>query len=1054
MDTAIVEKSPFRPFSERCQAPDRRPWYVRRLASALDFRILGPFEVLDGERELRLGGIRQRSVLAILVLRAGETVSSDRLVDELWGDEPPADAQTALQQHVSRLRKQLEPHAVLLTRAPGYALDLEPGQIDLERFRALREQGREALREGRPDEAATILRSALALWRGPPLSDLANEPFVAAAARELEDEQLSVLESRIEADLACGRHAELVGELTALVRAHPLRERPTALLMIALYRSGRQADALEAYSDARQTLVAELGLEPGPELQALQQSILTHDESLRAPRSPATRRRRRWLALAATAVLSALVAAIVATAVLGSDEPAASVFTGGGGALLALDSASGSIERRLPAGRTPSAVAVGDGAVWMVDADARTLLRVVPSSRVVETLATGATPTDVAFGAGSVWVANGSPIPDAQFIGPVATAVARLDPSTRTERGSFRLRRAGKAVSNLVDGHVAVSSGAVWAVAPDFSVVRFDPVTRRVTATTRALPAAAVATGPAGVWVLGVDGSVARLDERSGRVVRRASVPSAYVGSIAVGDDSAWVTGTAEGKLWRIRAGRAESVGAIDLSPGVGDLAVADSGVWVANPIEGTLSQVNPDTGRVVRTIDLEGIPRSLAVDGETLWVAVSPDPVAEPNSQVSGVSTFPSSVCERVLAGADGAAEFVITADLPLQGGVRVSALQMNEAIAFVLREHGFRAGRYRLAYQLCDDSVARTGLYDEAKCASNARAYAENPDVIGVIGTLNSGCAVTGIPELNRAPNGPLAMVSPLNDFIGLTRSGPGVDPSLPAALYPTGVRNYLRVYPTGDLEGAALALFARDHRWRRVFVLDDHDPGYGVLSADALVTAAGRVGGLTVVGRASWDPRAEDYSALTRVVAESNPDVVYVGGLLDTNAGGVIRELRAALGHEVVLVGPSGLTGVPQLMKSSRGSALGMYLSFPGVLLESLSPAGSSWVERFRKSQGRAAIEPSAVYAAQATEVLLDAIARSDGTRASVVEELFATRIRNGLLGSFGFDQNGDISESPITIVRVQRGGRGNLVQSLDGAPVVEVERPSPELVAADE
>jgi branched-chain amino acid transport system substrate-binding protein len=234
----------------------------------------------------------------------------------------------------------------------------------------------------------------------------------------------------------------------------------------------------------------------------------------------------------------------------------------------------------------------------------------------------------------------------------------------------------------------------------------------------------------------------------------------------------------------------------------------------------------------------------------------------------------------------------------------------------------------------------------------------------------------------------------------------------------------------------------------------VLDDHDPGYGVLNAEAFLTAAGRVGGLSVVGRASWDPRAEDYAMLVRVVRASKPDVVYVGGLLDTNAGGVIRELRAALDRDVELVGPSGLTGVPQLMKSSRGSALGMYLSFPGVLLEALPPAGSSWVERFRKTQGRAPIEPSVVYAAQATEVLLDAIARSDGTRASVVEELFATRVADGLLGTFGFDENGDISESPITIVRVQRGGRGNLVQSLDGAPVVKVERPSPALVAVDE
>jgi len=1028
-------------------------WYGRFLASTLDFRVLGPLEVLEGERVLALGGTRQRSVLALLVLHRGQTLSSDRLIDELWGDRPPADAQTALHQHVSRLRKALEPHAVLVTRPPGYVLEVEPVQVDLERFRDLSERGRTELDAGDVDGAARTLLSALELWRGSALSDLANEQFAAAASRELEDERLSVLESRIEADLACGRHAELVGELTALVRAHPLRERPRALLMLALYRSGRQADALDVYADARQTLVAELGLEPGPELQELQQAILTHDESLRAPRPRATRRPRRWLALAATAAVSALLAAIVAAVALRGDEPAASAFTSGGGILVALDSESGSIDRRLPAGRTPSAVAVGDGAIWMVDADARTVLRVVPSSRVVETLATGATPTDVAYGAGSVWVANGRPIPEAQFIGPVATAVARLDPAARTERESFPLRRVGNAVSNLVDNHVAVSPGAVWAVAPDFSVIRWDTVAGRITATTRALPAAAVAAGPAGVWVLGVDGSVARLDHRSGRIVRRVSVPSGYVGSIAVGDDSAWVTATGEGKLWRIRAGRAESVGAIDLSPGVGDLVAAESGVWVANPIEGTVTQIDPESARVVRTVDLEGIPRSLAVDGKTLWVAVSPDPVAGPSAEVTGVSTFPASACERVLSGPDGAADLLVTADLPLQGGVRVSALQMSKAIAFVLREHGFRAGRYRLAFQVCDDSVARTGLYDEAKCASNARAYGENPDVIGVIGTLNSGCAVAAVPELNRASDGPLAMVSPLNDFIGLTRSGPGVDPSLPAALYPTGARNYLRVYPTGDLEGAALALFARDRGWTRVFVLDDGDPGFGVLNADAFETAARRLG-LTVVGRESWDPRATENTTLVRTVEASEPDVVYVGGLLDTNAGGVIGELRGVLGRDVDLVGPSGLTGVPQLMASSRGTALGMYLSFPGILLEGLPAEGASWVERFRKTQGKAEIEPSAVYAAQATEVLLDAIARSDGTRASVVKELFATRIRDGLLGTFGFDANGDISESPITIVRVQRGRRGNLVQSLDGAPVVKVERPSPRLVAPDE
>lgn len=987
----------------------------------------------------------------MLLLHARETVSSDRLIDELWGDRPPADAQTALQQHVSRLRRALEPHAVLVTRAPGYVLEIAPDQLDLERFRALVERGRGEL-ESAPDAAARTLRDALELWRGAPLADLESESFAVEAARALDEERVAALESRIDADLAAGRHAELVGEMTSLVRANPVRERLRGQLMLALYRSGRQSEALSAYADARQALVSELGLEPGPELQALQQGILTHAETLRAPQSPARRRRRRWIALVATATCSALLAAALAAFALRDDEVAGSDAATGEGTIVGIDAESGEIEWHIPAGRTPSALAVGGDALWLVDADARTVLRVVPSSRVVETLATGATPTDIAFGAGSLWVANGRRLEGAQFVGPVATAVARLDPATRTERAAIRLPRAGGSTSNLVDNHLAVSTDALWAVAPDYSVVRIDATTGVITATTQALQAAAVAAGTAGVWVLGIDGAVGRLDESSGKVVRRAAIPAGSVGSIAVGDDSAWATTPSDGKLWRIRAGRAESVGAIQIAPGISDVAVGRTGVWVANPIAGTLTQVDPETARVVRTIQLDGIPRSVAVDEDTVWIAVGPGLVAEESAEVRGVKTFPSSACEPALTGDEVEADVLITSDLPLQGGQRVKTTQMAQAIAFVLREHEFRAGSYRVAYQSCDDSIGSTGLLDEAKCAANARAYGENPDVVGVVGTSNSQCALAAIPELNRAPNGPLGMVSPLNSFVGLTRSGPGVDPALPAALYPTGVRNYVRVYPTDDLEGAALALFARDRGRARIFVLDDGDPQYGMLQATAFETAARRLG-LTVVGRESWDPRARVYSGLARRVAASGASAVLVSGLLDLNAGEVVRALRARLDRSVDVLGPSGLTPVPILVESSDRSALGMYLSFAGVVSEGLPPAGARWAERFGATQRGVEVEPSAVYAAQATEVLLDAIARSDGTRTSVVRELFGTRVTDGLLGSFGFDQNGDISESPVTIVRIERAAPGNTSRE-PTARIVRVERPSPELVAVEE
>lgn len=951
---------------------------------------------------------------------------------------------------MSRLRKALEPHAVLVTRAPGYAVEILPDQLDLERFRALVAQGRSELQADDAEAAADALRHALALWRGPLLADLANEAFAVEAARELEEERLAAVETRIDADLARGQHAELVAEIGALVRSNPLRERLRGQLMLALYRSGRQSEALDAYADARQTLVTELGLEPGRELQELQQAILTHDESLRTPEPRARRRRRRWIALAATATCSALVAAGLAVVALRDGDASGSTAAIGEGSVVGIDAESGDVVRRIPAGRTPLALASGGGALWLVDADARTVLRIVPSSRVVETLATGGTPTDIAFGAGSVWVAHGRRLQDTQFIGPVATAVARLDPTTRTERSEVPLRRVGGSTSNLVDNHLAVSTDALWAVAPDFSVVRADAATASITATVRDVPAAAVATGAAGVWVLGVDGSVARLDERTGRVVRRASIQPGSVGSIAVGRNAAWVTTPGDGKLWRIGAGRAESVGATQLAPGVGDLAVTPTAVWVANPIAGTLTVVDPETTRVVREIELNGIPRSLAVDGDTVWATVIADPVATVTSEELGVATFAPNVCEPPVTGDEGPADVLITSDLPLQGGLRASATQLASAIAFVLREREFRAGRFRVAYQSCDDSLARTGLYDEPRCASNARAYGENPDVIGVVGTYNSACAVAAIPELNRAPDGPLVMVSPLNDFVGLTRQGPGIDPSLPSALYPTGVRNYVRVYPTDDLGGAALALLARDRGRTRVFVLDDGDPGYGALQAATFETAARRVG-LDVVGRATWDPRADEFAALARRVADSGASAVYVGGLIDTNAGRVLRDLRGGLSQNVDLLGPAGLAPASILMKKSDGAARGMYLSFSGLLPESLPPAAARWTRRFARTQPGADVEPAAAYAAQATEVLLDAIARSDGTRRSVLDELFRIRVVDGLLGSFRFDANGDISESPMTIVQIRQGGSDNRVQSIEGASVVRVVRPSPALVA---
>jgi DNA-binding SARP family transcriptional activator len=263
----------------------------------IEFRILGPLEVERDGQPLALGGPKQRAVLAALLLRHGEVVSTDRLIEDVWGDAAPSTSDHTAQVYISNLRKALAgEREYIVSRPAGYIVRLEPDELDLFRFERLVAQGREALAAGDPERSADRLRAALRLWRGAALADFAYEAFAQGAILRLEELRLAALEDRVDADLARGRHADLVGEVESLIAEHPLRERPRGQLMLALYRSGRQAEALEAYQDARRALVEELGIDPSPALQQLERAILNHDPELelaRATPAPATRGQTR-----------------------------------------------------------------------------------------------------------------------------------------------------------------------------------------------------------------------------------------------------------------------------------------------------------------------------------------------------------------------------------------------------------------------------------------------------------------------------------------------------------------------------------------------------------------------------------------------------------------------------------------------------------------------------------------------------------------------------------------------------------------------------------------
>ena len=260
--------------------------------SRMDFRILGPLEALDEGRSVALGGSKQRALLALFLLHANETLSTDRLIDELWGERPPATAAKAVQVHVSRLRKALatgpgnDSDGLVVTRERGYELRLEPECLDAHRFERLLAEGRSELQRGRPEHAASKLEEALALWRGRPLDDVAFETFVQREIARFDDLHVAALEQLVEAKLALGRHVEVVAQLETLIAEHPYREGLRAQLMLALYRCDRQADALQAYQEARRTLVEELGIEPGERLRELERAVLAQDAALATPESP------------------------------------------------------------------------------------------------------------------------------------------------------------------------------------------------------------------------------------------------------------------------------------------------------------------------------------------------------------------------------------------------------------------------------------------------------------------------------------------------------------------------------------------------------------------------------------------------------------------------------------------------------------------------------------------------------------------------------------------------------------------------------------------------
>jgi YVTN family beta-propeller protein len=592
----------------------------------LEFRVLGPVEATANSVPLELGGPKQRALLALLLLRANEVVPRERLIDELWADSPPATARDTIKVYIGRLRKVLVQDGsseLLLTRGGGYLLQIEPDQLDLNRFIRLATSGSHALAEGDVGKARTTLEEAASLWHGTPLVDLGDVPFAQAERARLEELRLAAVEERIQADLALGRASAVVPELRQLTSEHPYRERLHRQLMLALYRSGRQAEALAAYQDARTILVEQLGIEPSNELRELEKAILAHDPALEAPRgeaddavavipAAASRRRHGRLLIVGAAALVVAAASIGAVLHTRADAP----LKVEPNSVAIIDPDSNELVDSVDVGRRPAHIAAANGRVWVGNTQDDTLMEIDPVRRkVMATIPLEGPPAALVAGPSAVWVVTG-----AESIGS-RLELLRFDarfPKEPTARAAL-----GNSTGSPRQP-LALGMSTVWARGPSArTLVRRDPRTLQRRSVVRlGGTASAIAKAADGMWATTWGNRLLRVNpETNAPVVEPGSIGS-YPVDVAVGGNAVWIASFGDDMVARYDPAGTGSSAPVYVCHGPQAVAFNFGSLWVACG-DGTVWRIDPTTRKVQAHWSLGATPRDIAAGEGAVWVTV-----------------------------------------------------------------------------------------------------------------------------------------------------------------------------------------------------------------------------------------------------------------------------------------------------------------------------------------------------------------------------------------------------------------------------------------------